>query len=947
MKSTLCCLFILLAQFVVGQSGNEINYTVEDGLPSNNVYCVEQDDRGFMWFGTDAGLSRFDGYEFKNYSLADGLPDTEILNFYKDSKGRIWMYTLNGKVGYIQKDSIYTSLNDEYLRDADFTHRIAFVQEVAEGMVISSYKGEISLIAKEDTYTLDTHSIFGYIWYCNDKFYFQNHELMGESPISNLYTFSVSDQGIEPLVKVQEFHSDNLRYWQTYVICNEAFALSSAMAPRKQLNFFDLSNLTYKKIDVPFQVLNLQLRDEGPILMTDLGMYQFYMNSELQRINNYESVSDAHIDSEKNQWITSLKNGIFFESRGIVRDVEEELENVRALYEKDSQLYITSLNKVSVLDSSNRLVKKFSYNNDWVIYFLLEEKSDFLYGSLGLFLNGLDIKNRIRKGVARVGAVTNTTLIVSGIDKISFFSTNDYSKPVKISRHNLGLINDVHLFSEDSFLIASDLGLHLWCRGSISEFSSNPFFSDRIYQIEYDDDNNLWIATDGNGLLRYDGEETLQFSIGEGLLSDVCNNLLVVASNIYVTTPRGISKIESRDTDYAISQITKEDGLRSYAINDIELFNNRIYLAQDDGLIYFDADETFLEESDFPLFIDRVSIGNQVINHTEKGNLPHNVESIQIAYKGLRYRNHNNLSYQYNLNGLYNDQLDWVDTKLNSITYSNIQPGEYTFQVRAKTKNSNWTKPISYQFTVQTALWQKSWFQVLMYLLGIGISLVLYKQFLKNNESKRMLSHDKLKAEVRALKAQINPHFLFNALNSIQSFILEDEKNIAQDYLVKYGQLMRKILDHSNELTVPLNEELEALHLYVELEQLRVKQGFAFEVHVNESIDSYITNVPSMVIQPFLENAIWHGVSPLKEKGKITLSLTLQDELVEVQIVDNGVGFDIKAPANAKHTSKGVQLVRERLELLKESEGEESVLEMQSEIGKGTTVLLRFSNDLS
>ncbi len=202
-------------------------------------------------------------------------------------------------------------------------------------------------------------------------------------------------------------------------------------------------------------------------------------------------------------------------------------------------------------------------------------------------------------------------------------------------------------------------------------------------------------------------------------------------------------------------------------------------------------------------------------------------------------------------------------------------------------------------------------------------------------------------AELKALKSQINPHFLFNALNSIQSFILEDKKNVAEDYLVKYGKLMRMILDHSNELTVPLNEELESINLYMELEKVRLRNGFDFDIQLEQSIDPYITQVPSMVIQPLIENAIWHGISPMGKKGKITLKVTSKNELVEITVIDNGVGFDTMASSKIEHSSKGVQLVKERLQLLTDKGDEKSAFEIKSEVGSGTTCIIRFSNDLS
>ncbi|MEM6829756.1 MAG: histidine kinase, partial [Bacteroidota bacterium] len=232
----------------------------------------------------------------------------------------------------------------------------------------------------------------------------------------------------------------------------------------------------------------------------------------------------------------------------------------------------------------------------------------------------------------------------------------------------------------------------------------------------------------------------------------------------------------------------------------------------------------------------------------------------------------------------------------------------------------------------------------LLFLLAFTFSANRYQRY-RTKKRLEKETIDKRMAELRALKAQINPHFLFNALNSIQEYLFSNEKNVAEGYLVKYGKLMRKTLDHSNELTVSLQEELETLRLYVDLEQLRVKHGFDFEVKIAEELDPHLVQIPSMVIQPFIENAIWHGVSKLKYKGIISLSFDLDDDLLVVRIRDNGKGFDVKTVANGT-ISKGVNLVRKRLELLRTPVGDETVLEIRSAVGKGTEVTLRFSGEL-
>ena len=209
--------------------------------------------------------------------------------------------------------------------------------------------------------------------------------------------------------------------------------------------------------------------------------------------------------------------------------------------------------------------------------------------------------------------------------------------------------------------------------------------------------------------------------------------------------------------------------------------------------------------------------------------------------------------------------------------------------------------------------------------------------------SKEALKHDKMVSDLKALKAQINPHFLFNSLNSIQSFILEGEESLADDYLVKYGKLMRMILNHSNELTVCIDEEIEALKLYVELEQLRLDKPLNFEVKVADEIDTEYTRIPSMVIQPLVENAIWHGMQPKDAEGELMLEITQNNHWICVVLTDNGVGFDVER--KGENRPHGLQLAQERINIFNEVNGVEAVFHVTSS-PEGTRIEFNFPEDL-
>ncbi len=209
--------------------------------------------------------------------------------------------------------------------------------------------------------------------------------------------------------------------------------------------------------------------------------------------------------------------------------------------------------------------------------------------------------------------------------------------------------------------------------------------------------------------------------------------------------------------------------------------------------------------------------------------------------------------------------------------------------------------------------------------------------------SREELKRDKMVSDLKALKAQINPHFLFNSLNSIQSFILEGKESLADDYLVKYGKLMRMILNHSNELTIYLNEEIEALKLYVELEQLRLGKTLTFNVDVASEIDIDATKIPSMVIQPLLENAIWHGIQPKEGAGELLLGITQKDNWIKVLVADNGVGFEVGK--NGESKPHGLKLAQERIDILNKVNGVESSFHVESS-SEGTKIEFIYPEDL-
>jgi len=208
-------------------------------------------------------------------------------------------------------------------------------------------------------------------------------------------------------------------------------------------------------------------------------------------------------------------------------------------------------------------------------------------------------------------------------------------------------------------------------------------------------------------------------------------------------------------------------------------------------------------------------------------------------------------------------------------------------------------------------------------------------------------------SEIKALRARMNPHFIYNALNSIQYFILNNNPELAQKSLTNFSKLIRNTLNISKEKLISIELEIQTLKLYAEIESLRFENSFDFEIFVDENINQQTTQIPPMLIQPFIENSIWHGLSTKQNKGKITLTITKENRNLLCVIQDNGIGRkqskQTEKNTNVEHTSIGILNIEERLQLLKKIDNnlyELKIIDLfdENKNSTGTRVELRISN---
>jgi len=354
----------------------------------------------------------------------------------------------------------------------------------------------------------------------------------------------------------------------------------------------------------------------------------------------------------------------------------------------------------------------------------------------------------------------------------------------------------------------------------------------------------------------------------------------------------------------------------------LEASNGRLYLGGLNGLNYFDPNLLKHREEKLNVLIANVRVNQDDSLLTEKAplTLDWTQNSVEIQYLTPYFRNPEKLMYRYRLTGLDDN---WVDNARNSrVRFSSLRPGQYVFSVAASLDGVTWSgtaTPLS--FVILQPWWQAWWFIAGIAALVAALAYWLFKRRVKVIRRQTELREHMAELEMRALRAQMNPHFIFNCLNSINRYIVKSDNATASLYLTRFAKLIRLILDNSNSKKVLLSNELEALRLYIEMERIRFDSKFDYHLIVDEDVHTDSVGVPSLIIQPYVENAIWHGLLHKEGKGSLWVRIRMLDEnTLECVIEDNGVGREKAAEFRSKSAtgkkSLGMKLTEDRIAVL-------------------------------
>ena len=465
--------------------------------------------------------------------------------------------------------------------------------------------------------------------------------------------------------------------------------------------------------------------------------------------------------------------------------------------------------------------------------------------------------------------------------------------------------------------------------------------------INQSSDGVVWVGTMEHGLYGIrDTTIVYHFNTGNGLVSNYCRVVKPDGKKVWLGTDQGIQWIDPENTNVygrkiklpeineivetsepdepAFQLFNRQDGLVTNEIRDLLVQGDQIWVAMTKGLLTFNKNELRINETYPPIHITGLAIWDKdaPLNENKEYELAYDQNNLKISFQGLAYRSRGKFRYKYRMLGI-DSSWTYIKSVNNFVRYPSLQPGEYEFEVKAVNEDNVESAGFDFiKVRINKHYTQTWWFITLIILVGVSIISAFFLLRIRHLRVESDIKQDLRSSQLSALKVQMNPHFIFNALNSIQEFILLNEKRLANSFLGKFADLMRLTLDMSNEQQVSLLEELNVLRLYLELEAIRFEDTFRYSIEIDSEIDAEEILIPSMLIQPYVENAIKHGLLHKKQDRRLQLRFFLLEgqDLLCCEVEDNGIGrkksWELKTQRKTRHKSFAMSATQKRLELL-------------------------------
>ena len=948
----------------------------DTSLPHNQVFDIYIDkEKAELWLGTGMGVCRLNPTTGAvkiyraSYDDPNSLADNIVRKIFKDQDGQIWIGCYNHGL------SLYREETDDFL---NFSYRIPELDSLQPyyPRLNESWLNSFKAIAQDkiDPYVLWLGTPLGLVRFDMQQQSFEWLFLNSRSPDREVLMHSVMK--ILPI-------GDKLIVGTAYdlMIYTPKTGKLRRMIARAE-DGTKLSYITHLHTD---DLGRLMVSYRNGLAMMDLNTWEF-VDSWLdnKELNRFHGIRLA--DSAKRLWVNSSGATRLYDPVKQITDIfsldKEERGDPLVFKQIDSETLVMltsqatrchffdlntlrwrSINMEEVNEHGHPVIWRDIVRIDARTCLLLADKhifrldleteklEEFTYqipdGNPGLTKFIIDKRHRLwvasrRVGLYRIDLASGE--MIHYIDELnSDYSSSLYTWVTDLLEDKTGKIwirlarsYAIYFPEEERFEVFSHYQNPNSTFRYIRNFSESP-------------KGEVWLASEDNGVGRIDRQQlekgiTQKYTRSSGLISDLIQQMAFGPDGrLWILSNLGLSAFDA--TEEKVQNYAWDRGI-PFAQHLIPLSNSKVALALPTGVGIFDAGKTQPAQIIPEPYISRINNRGELVY---EGRNESNLKSLRFERAGAAY-----CSFEFSALGYSNPKQfayrivelgeQWIETsEQRSASYSNLSPGTYHFELKSRLVDGQWSEVKTLEILVSPHWWQTWWFRMAVAAILMLIAYSVYRGRLENVRQKERLKsefqrklHD---VEMQALRSQMNPHFLFNSLNSIQMFIVKNQVQEAVEHLDNFSRLVRLILQNTRSPLVPLKEEVEALKLYMEMENLRFKTKFTHRVEVEDEINIHQQEIPPMLLQPFVENAIWHGIQHKQTDGEVVVRIKRDDHHLICEIEDDGIGRvaarKIQENTNRVHRSLGMKITKDRIQMMNETQGTPARIEIIDLYGEG------------
>ena len=967
---------LLLPTWLSAQVYNVTRYSTDDGLVQSQVMALLQDRWGYLWLGTHRGAAKFDGRQFYDFGTEEGLSSTFLADLAEDPKGGIWMATDDG-LSFWDGVSFVNYHREDGLPDNDIQclrfDRDSSLWLGTRSQGVARYRAgrfDQPLAYPDSQATASVQDLL--------------EDAQGRLWVGTLDGLLLSDPAKSRLTHLPLPQAPPN---------TEVHALLQARDGRIWIGttqgvwvYDEAEGFAYHRLDQPAPpsraVYCLAEDHDGHIwLGTGNGLIRHHDGrfTPLQRGDRLLAyrMASACVDYEGSLWFGTDGGGVRKVTEGIFQSygMKDKLSsNLAKSFLQDAQgrIWISTKDRGINLFDQGKLVDHFTVadglGGDDICSSYADQAGQFWFasynGTLTRYAAGRFTVFDRRQGL-NCNAVYWVTEGPGGqlyacTDNGIFRWQGERFAPF-LSREQGLIDNTVYTLLIDRkrrFWIGTSAGLMVGRPDSLMSYLASEVVGNNVITLLKDPIGRIWVGS-SVGLTCFSGGKPEQVRIsGAPGAHTVVGLVMENMHYLWIGTENGAYRLELESYQAGqpaqFEHYTQKDGLPSLECNANAAFQDQqgdIWLGTAEGAIHRPAGTERRDSEVQPrVYITHVrAVADQswtamgypvnAFGLPEEPVLPYTENRLDFTYIGISLRSPQQVEYRFMMEGV--DQ-DWLRaTRQTSVFYPNLDPGAYTFKVMAKKESEPWDHDqyASFRFVIRPPFWRTWWFISLMSLLLLGGGYGVYQSYAqrrrRHREQMRLQNAaEKLQLEHQALYAMMNPHFTFNALQSIQFFIHRQDRKSANKFLSSFAKLVRKNLESTRVDFISLSEEVERLRLYLSLEKMRFPEKFDYEVTLDYGSDLGEVQLPPMLLQPFVENSIKHGIMPLEQDGLIRIEIAqLDEDYLRILIEDNGIGLSVSQARRANrpndHVSKGMQITKDRLALFARISGKQYGLDIR------------------